>query len=683
MTLKRLRALPLFEIALASLVMGVHLYAALAGSHFLPMRWFLRDDAYYYFKVAQNISQGLGSTFDGINPTNGYHPLWLLICVPIFALARFDLILPLRIVLLLQAALSAASSLLLYRLLKRALTPAIAVLAASFWALDLTLHNTITQMGLETGLLAFSLLLLLTALQRYQAAPSQKRLLWLSAAATLTLFSRLDSIYLVLLLGVWLIFRRGAFAKLLLADLFISLSAFVLAVLQRTSLQNYLPVFSSATLLAAALRFAIQSLLFYFFGLYQHPKAQNLATLILKTTLGSLIAHASILALTLFFGLGIPRSAALLALSISLPLSLGLRLGLRFFSPWPPASREEQKSPLEELRSAWRAWLADALTYFGPLGAALGVYLLYNRLTFGTSMPVSGQIKRWWGLLRHDIYGGEAQTPLDIFGLDPHFSAAWNPWLKALFNLSESLAARLNSPTNATFLWALIFAALLALALIFVRRKQNLPTLARLGLFPLLLAAELHVFFYGALPYGGKQEWYWVTEILAGLMLLAALADFAIKSLPFQPIARALSWGVSLALSLSLAWNFSAVIVQRMPPSDAAYAGQPYLDMTTLLEENTESGALIGMTGGGNVGYFIKDRTIVNLDGLINSYAYFQASQNGQGDEFLAAMGLDYVFANPDILTATEPYAQQFKGRLEHLPGAPAYGGKLILRFLK
>lgn len=681
MTLKRLRALPLFEIALASLVMGVHLYAALSASHALTMRWFLRDDAYYYFKVAQNISQGLGSTFDGINLTNGYHPLWLLLCVPIFSLARFDLILPLRIVLVVMAAFSAASSILLYRLLRRKISPAIAMLAASFWALDLTLHNTITQMGLETGLLAFSLLLLLTALQRYQDAPSRRGLIWLSAAATLTLFSRLDSVYLVLLLGVWLILRRGALAKLLLADLLVTLVAYVLAVLQRSNLQNYLPYFSSATLLAAALAFGLQSLIFYFLGLYQHPKGQKLLTLTAKSALGAVSASLGMLTLTLF-GLGIPRSAPLLALSISLPLSLGLRLGLRFSSPWPAAAPEEKKSPLEELRYAWRGWLTDALAYFGPLGAALGAYLLYNRLIFGTFMPVSGQIKRWWGLLRHDIYGGEAKTALDIFGLDPHFSAAWNPWLKTLFTISESLAARLNSMTNPTFLWTLFFAALLALALILSRRRHNLPVLAQLGLFPLLLAAELQIFFYGALPYGGKQEWYWVMEILAGLMLLAALSDFALRLLPLPRLTKLLTWGVSLSLSLSLAWNFASTLTARMPLSDSPNNGKPYIEMIPLLEQNTEPGALIGMTGGGNVGYFIQGRTIVNLDGLINSYAYFQASQNGQGAEFLSAMGLDYVFANPAILTQTEPYARQFNGRLAPLPGAPAYGGKQILRFL-
>jgi hypothetical protein len=39
---------------------------------------FSHDDAFFYIKTADNFSKGLGSTFDGINPTNGYHPLYFL-----------------------------------------------------------------------------------------------------------------------------------------------------------------------------------------------------------------------------------------------------------------------------------------------------------------------------------------------------------------------------------------------------------------------------------------------------------------------------------------------------------------------------------------------------------------------------------------------------------------------------
>lgn len=49
------------------------------------------DDAYYYFRIAENIARGNGSTFDGINTTNGYQPLWCWLLVP-FAAVKVHLL---------------------------------------------------------------------------------------------------------------------------------------------------------------------------------------------------------------------------------------------------------------------------------------------------------------------------------------------------------------------------------------------------------------------------------------------------------------------------------------------------------------------------------------------------------------------------------------------------------------
>mgnify|MGYP001100851924 CR=1 FL=1 len=46
------------------------------------------DDAFYYFAIARNVAAGLGPTFDGLAATNGFHPLWLLLLTPVFALAH-------------------------------------------------------------------------------------------------------------------------------------------------------------------------------------------------------------------------------------------------------------------------------------------------------------------------------------------------------------------------------------------------------------------------------------------------------------------------------------------------------------------------------------------------------------------------------------------------------------------
>ena len=42
------------------------------------------DDAFYYLEIGRHLADGAGSTFDGINDTNGYHPLWMAIVAGLF-----------------------------------------------------------------------------------------------------------------------------------------------------------------------------------------------------------------------------------------------------------------------------------------------------------------------------------------------------------------------------------------------------------------------------------------------------------------------------------------------------------------------------------------------------------------------------------------------------------------------
>src|SRR5262245_27151358 len=47
----------------------------------------LYDDSFYAFEVARHIARGHGSTFDGVHPTNGYQPLYVLLLVPVYWLS--------------------------------------------------------------------------------------------------------------------------------------------------------------------------------------------------------------------------------------------------------------------------------------------------------------------------------------------------------------------------------------------------------------------------------------------------------------------------------------------------------------------------------------------------------------------------------------------------------------------
>jgi hypothetical protein len=55
-----------------------------------PLSWLLAvvpDDTFYYLTTARNLATENLSSFDGLNPTNGYHPGWMaamVVCAKLF-----------------------------------------------------------------------------------------------------------------------------------------------------------------------------------------------------------------------------------------------------------------------------------------------------------------------------------------------------------------------------------------------------------------------------------------------------------------------------------------------------------------------------------------------------------------------------------------------------------------------
>lgn len=678
-----------FETSLVAIIMTVHLYAAFSAPHNFSTNWFIRDDAYYYFKVAQNITEGHGSSFDGINLTNGYHPLWMAICIPIFALARFDLILPLRVLLVVMAAISAITSVLLFRLLRKTFPEPIAMLAAAYWGLSTLVHNIVTQPGMETGITALSIMLMLYLLKKFDSqwrirTVTRRDIILLALGAAFILFSRLDSVYLALLAGVWIVFRRTPIRYFLPFDLLLTFCMIVFAYIQRAELKIYLLVYTDYALISSVVIFIIQTLVFYLVGLYQDPKSLSVLKLVRQTLIG--VTISALISAAVFWGLSkataladFPRAIPLIYWGAALLTTLISRFTVRAISPWPVLPDETQ-SPLSQFRQSWKTWLNESLTFYGILGVALGIYMLFNRWMFGTFMPVSGQIKRWWGTLPNNVYGGGAQSVLDVFALDPLRSQAWKLLTGPLRTWVQQIPKRYGHFDN--LYWAVIAVLVIVVLLLLLRnRKKNLRRIFQIGLIPLLISAELQAFIYGAMGYAAEHEWYWTMQMFTLVLLAALILTSLLELLPQHKVVTWVSWATVSTISIYLAFTFAVTIYDRMPYQDKL-AGQPYMGMLPILEGYTEPGAIIGMTGGGNAGYFIKDRTIVNMDGLINSYAYFQSVKEEKAGAYLQNMGMKYVFGSYYILTESMPYRPNLSGRLQKIPGVPAYGNKELLRLV-
>ena len=97
-------------VTVALLMLLLLLPALLRPTEFLP------DDSYFYLQIADHLRAGHGSTFHGITPTNGYHPLWMGGAVAAVVLADGDRQWTLHLVVAIQALLTLGTALVFHRL---------------------------------------------------------------------------------------------------------------------------------------------------------------------------------------------------------------------------------------------------------------------------------------------------------------------------------------------------------------------------------------------------------------------------------------------------------------------------------------------------------------------------------------------------------------------------------------
>jgi hypothetical protein len=116
------------------------------------------DDAWYYAEIGRNLAHGHGSTFDTINETNGYHPLWQAICV-LPRLVGLDGTAAMRAQLAIQLACWTAAVVLVVRMVKR---PSRTLAAAVVLVVGNPFVLRCVGSGLESGLVVLAGALLLT-----------------------------------------------------------------------------------------------------------------------------------------------------------------------------------------------------------------------------------------------------------------------------------------------------------------------------------------------------------------------------------------------------------------------------------------------------------------------------------------------------------------------------------------
>lgn len=172
----------------------------------------LPDDAFYYFEIVRNILQGNGVTFDGVETTNGFHPLWLTILIPIFAIfsvgGTYD-VAPVYAALSFSVLLNMATAYILFLLLGRITKkPAIRAIGLAIFALNpFVLYESLN--GLETSLaLLLSALFFLCAVRIWEHDRLKDYVVAGIVCGGMVL-ARIDTVFFAIAFFLWLVVWKG------------------------------------------------------------------------------------------------------------------------------------------------------------------------------------------------------------------------------------------------------------------------------------------------------------------------------------------------------------------------------------------------------------------------------------------------------------------------------------------
>ncbi len=665
-----------FELIVVILVMAASLYVAFAPANNL-MNWYSTDDAFYYFKTAQNVSEGYGLTFDRIGRSSGFHPLWMLVCIPVFALARFDLILPLRVLVLVAGIFNAGTGILLYRMARRVLSEPAGIVTALLWLLTPSIQGVTSRLGMESTISAFFIVFLYYRVSLFQPLDEGTwkdrlgHILPTGLIGALAILSRLDNIFLTGMAGIWLVFKRSKLNGLILADMAFFYLAPIISAFWRLKPGAEYYQYSASVYVLLGVSMALKPVLFEVLGVYRNRSGSSLLSLLARVSAALVVSTGiafGVLAAATALELipGYPRLVPVADFVISMAASFVIH-GI----DWLILRRKNTTGRASSLRD-WSGWLPEGLGYGLPIGILMGTYFIFTFFYFGTPAPVSGQIKQWWGSLPNTVYGRPNEVWEGLLGFPEDSRSSWNPLTSIINTRIEDAAeaagkAIFDEPYWSQLNFSWIMVGLVVLGIMLLYRKKIVSALAGLAVPALLAGCLCQIDSYMGTSYINTRPWYWVQEMVLLVVCGGILFDGILEGLTLVKLNRNIQQTIVVFFSLFLVYNYVVDLVNFVPYYVKPGREQLYLAGVEALEEATPEGAIIGSTGGGVVAYFIKDRTIVNLDGLMNSAYYFKLLKSGDSYLYMNEIGMQYLHGNKYMITDSDPYMGIFKNRVEFI----------------
>ncbi len=159
------------------------------------------DDASYYFNIAQNFVDGKGFSFDGINSTNGFQPLWQYMLIAVFLFSNHNSESMFRVCMIFQTVVLYVSGLIFMLSLHRFFSRRIVFISVLVFILLIFFH---AANGMESAVLILMLVILYSYVWKtnvlYVNKPAQVFIFGIFLG--LVTLARLDMIFLVFIVSV-------------------------------------------------------------------------------------------------------------------------------------------------------------------------------------------------------------------------------------------------------------------------------------------------------------------------------------------------------------------------------------------------------------------------------------------------------------------------------------------------
>lgn len=285
----------------------------------------------------------------------------------------------------------------------------------------------------------------------------------------------------------------------------------------------------------------------------------------------------------------------------------------------------------------WRTATLSVVTLAIPCVIVFGAYIVFNLMTFGLPLPISGMIKTAWYANTLESAGGRF-TPQHILMISKEvftqIGIIINYYLAALL----LLISQITLLARAVFVIGIIGFAIK----IFTKRKLIIASVGNsvksgnhlnhmvFGLVFLNLYFHTWMQYFVTGPaHAAVLSWYYVNwyvmlTIVIGLLLKWIEAIFGNRLIDIILGWVIISFIISIGLTIRTFHYVEGV--------------QPYLthyDAVVWANENIPDDEIIGSFNSGVVGYF-TDNTVINLDGLMNDTEILELTRED-------ALFMDYV----------------------------------------